>query len=640
MTTKAIETILLIEDNLGDARLLMEMIVDQRLQRASWTHVGSMCEAEKHLAERAVDIILLDLGLPDAQGLEAVRRVKAAAPRIALVVLTGLDDETVESQALQEGAQGYLIKGEIDGRNLLRALRHAMEREVMEEALFSEKERAQVTLNSIGDAVACTDISGNLTFINRVAEGLTGWPYREAIGRSMAEVFRIVRAVDNEEIPDPMTRAVRLDQTVRLPADAVLIQRGGIRIPIEDSVAPIHDRQGGVSGAVIVLRDVSATRAIARRMADSAFDLAKQNTLLSQVNGELTALVRSSPIAIYATDARGIVTMWSPAAERLSGFSDEEAVGSFLPIVAENAIEDAKARIGRVCRGEPATNVALVGRKKDGSMIELSISMGPLTDESGVPRGTICLAENVTEAISERGKIDRMQSEFVSTVSHELRTPLTSIGGSLGLIVGGAVGALNDRAARLIEIANNNTQRLIRLVNDILDIEKLQSGRMVLHFAPVRLEDVIDQAIAANRAYASSFGIEVRRGAEETDILVQADPDRVNQAITNLISNAVKFSPANAMVEIDAVRTAFGIRVSVGDQGPGIPEEFRPRIFGRFAQADSSDMRQKGGSGLGLSIVRQIMERHGGFVSYDNDRGVGTRFHLDFPAPGLEQENR
>ena len=166
------------------------------------THVERMSEAEKHLAEHAVDIILLDLGLPDAQGLEAVRRAHAAAPRVPLVVLTGLDDESLAAQALQEGAQDYLIKGQIETRGLLRALRYAIERKIMEEALFVEKERAQVTLNCIGDAVVCTDIAGNITFLNLVAEKMTGWSRQEAAGRPMAEVFRILDATSREAIAE------------------------------------------------------------------------------------------------------------------------------------------------------------------------------------------------------------------------------------------------------------------------------------------------------------------------------------------------------------------------------------------------------------------------------------------------------
>jgi PAS domain S-box-containing protein len=412
VSKKEIRSVLLIEDNPGDARLLVEMFKEEGLHETILTHVESMGEAEKHLAAVSMDIILLDLGLPDARGLQAVRRIHAAAPHTPLVVLTGLDDESLAVQALKEGAQDYLIKGESETRALLRALRYAFERKMMEEALFVEKERAEVTLNCIGDAVACTDISGRLTFLNIVAQKLTGWSWQEALGRPMAEVFRVVDEHNREVLSNPMAMAVGRDRTTHLPPNSILVRRDGFKIPVEDSIAPIHDRQGRASGAVFVLRDVGAAHTMARRMADSAADLAKQNILLSRVNGELTALVRSSPIAIYATDPEGVVTMWSPAAERLSGFSSEEAVGKFLPMAPQDSIEDVKELVRRVCEGQPAANVVLAGRRKDGAKVEMSISMGPLTDESGVARGVISLAENVTEAISERKKIDRMQSEF------------------------------------------------------------------------------------------------------------------------------------------------------------------------------------------------------------------------------------
>jgi len=237
----------MVEDNPGDARLLREMFKEQGLQNIELTHVGRMSEAEKHLAERAVDIIVLDLGLPDAQGLGAVRRAHLAAPHIPLVVLTSLDDESMAAQALQEGAQDYQIKGQIDARGLLRTLRYAIERKNMEEALFAEKERAQVTLNCIGDAVVCTDISGNLTFLNLVVEKMTGWSRQEAAGRPMAEVFRILDATSRQTTPNPMEMAVRQNRTVHLPANCILIHRDGFEIPIEDSVSPIHDREGSLA---------------------------------------------------------------------------------------------------------------------------------------------------------------------------------------------------------------------------------------------------------------------------------------------------------------------------------------------------------------------------------------------------------
>jgi diguanylate cyclase (GGDEF)-like protein/PAS domain S-box-containing protein len=270
MSNKSIKTVLLIEDNPGDARLLHEMFKEQGLYDVELAHVPCMLAAEKYLEEQRVDIVLLDLGLPDAQGLEAIRRVRAAAPHIPLVVLSELDDESMAVQALQEGTQDYLIKRQLEPRELLRALRYAVERKSIEETLFAEKERAQVTLASIGDAVICTDISGNITFLNVVAEKLTGWSLPEVLGQPMAEAFMVINAVSREAIPNPMQRAMERDQVGHLPLDCILKRRDGFEIHIEDSVAPIHDREGNPTGAVIVFRDVSVPWAMTQQIAHSA----------------------------------------------------------------------------------------------------------------------------------------------------------------------------------------------------------------------------------------------------------------------------------------------------------------------------------------------------------------------------------
>jgi diguanylate cyclase (GGDEF)-like protein/PAS domain S-box-containing protein len=270
MWKKSTKAILLLEDNPGDARLLREMLNEEGSFNTRLTLVGCMSDAEKHLAEHAIDIILLDLGLPDAQGLGAVRRVRAAAPHVPVVVLTGLDDESVAAQALQEGAQDYLIKGQIEARGLFRALRYAGERKIMEEALFAEKERAQVTLHCIADAVICTDSSGSITFLNVVAENLTGWTWQAAAGRQMAEVFRVEGATTPEATLLPTETTIEQAPIVLLQANSILIRRDGHEIPIEGSVAPIRDREGLATGAVIVFRDVSGPRAMALQLAHSA----------------------------------------------------------------------------------------------------------------------------------------------------------------------------------------------------------------------------------------------------------------------------------------------------------------------------------------------------------------------------------
>jgi diguanylate cyclase (GGDEF)-like protein/PAS domain S-box-containing protein len=269
MPRNAIKKLLLVEDNPGDARLLREMLNEQGLYRTEVTHVAQLSDAERYLVDHEVDIILLDLGLPDAQGLGGLQRARAFAPRVPLVVLTGLDDEAIAAQSLQEGAQDYLIKGQIDARSLLQSLRHSIERKAMEEALFEEKERAQVTLTSIADAVVCTDIAGNISFLNPVSERLMGWSLAESVGQPVSEVLRILDTTTREAI-SPIELLTGHNPSVRLPSNSILIRRDGSEIPIEDSVAPIHNRDGRVTGAVIVFRDVSVARAMALEMTHSA----------------------------------------------------------------------------------------------------------------------------------------------------------------------------------------------------------------------------------------------------------------------------------------------------------------------------------------------------------------------------------
>src|SRR3984957_3216440 len=257
MNRAAIKEILLVEDNAGDARLLREMVNDQGLHTTELTHVESMSEAEQHLTQREVDIILLDLLLPDGHGLGALRRVRAAAPRVPLVVLTGLDDASLAAQALLEGAQDYLIKGEFETHGLARVLRHAIERKALEDAFFIEKERAAVTLNCIGDAVVCTDISGYVTNVNLAAEKMTGWTLQETAGRPIAEVFRLLDAASREPIASPTGSEAAQSQEAPLPTRCILVRRDGSEVAIEDAVAPIHDRNGQFAGAVFAFRDVS-----------------------------------------------------------------------------------------------------------------------------------------------------------------------------------------------------------------------------------------------------------------------------------------------------------------------------------------------------------------------------------------------
>lgn len=270
MQKRPAKTVLLIEDEPGVTRLIREMLKDQASSIFELAHVQSVSDAEIHLGDHQIDIVLMDLGLTNLHGLELVRRVRTAAPRVSIVLLSSADDEPIAVKAMQEGAQDYLVKGQIEARELIRALLNAAERKSIEEIQFIEKESAQDALNCIGDAVICTDPSGDITFLNNVAETMTGWSPQEAIGRPMIECVRIVDGVSGKAILDPMATATSQNREGNLPLNSILVRRDGHETHIEDSVAPIHDRKGKVTGAVMVFRDVSATRALEKDLTEAA----------------------------------------------------------------------------------------------------------------------------------------------------------------------------------------------------------------------------------------------------------------------------------------------------------------------------------------------------------------------------------
>jgi PAS domain S-box-containing protein len=264
---------------------------------------------------------------------------------------------------------------------------------------------------------------------------------------------------------------------------------------------------------------------------------------------------------------------------------------------------------------------------KSGRVIWTLLSVSLVRDRGGQPGYFVAQIQD----ISEHREMERLKNEFVSVVSHELRTPLTSIRGSLGLMLGTMSSALPGNATRLLEIAHTNCERLIVLINDILDIDKIASGNMRFDMQRKPVAALVHKAAQATEPYAQRFNvrIDVQSAIEAAWIVV--DENRFTQVLSNLLSNASKFSPPNSVVTV-SVRTAQGrARVSVIDRGHGIPEDFRPRIFERFSQADSSISRSAGGTGLGLHISRQIVERMNGAIGFATEVGRGTTFWVEFP---------
>lgn len=341
------------------------------------------------------------------------------------------------------------------------------------------------------------------------------------------------------------------------------------------------------------------------------------------------AVLDSTTDAIITLNPSGSIESLNRAARSMYGYGEDDLLRRDVSVLFDVAPERGETRpflerLG-LLDGVGGRTIDIVGRRSDGATVPTEVAVSPMV----LPSGTHAVA--VIRDATERHRVDRMKTEFVSTVSHELRTPLTSIAGSLGLLAGGAAGRLPDRAARLVGIAHANSERLVRLVNDILDIEKIEAGQIRFDLRPVPLGDILARTADANAGFAERYGVRVVIEDADPSALVTGDADRLIQVFTNLLSNAVKFSPADGVVHISVSAREGCWRVDVRDEGRGIPAEFQPRLFDKFSQADSSDTRAKGGSGLGLSIAREIVHRHQGVISFDTCEGEGTTFHVDLP---------
>jgi PAS domain S-box-containing protein len=336
------------------------------------------------------------------------------------------------------------------------------------------------------------------------------------------------------------------------------------------------------------------------------------------------------PFGIVILEPGGTILLANGEIERMFGYAHDELIGQSVDglVPAKLRTEHAEHRSRFVAdpRMRMAKNANLSGRRKDGTEFPIEEGLYPIEKCGGI------LVLGVIADISERLRTERLKDEFVATVSHELRTPLTSIAGALTLLVGKAGGTLPALAVRLITIAQANSQRLVRLVNNILDMEKIESGKVVFVLKRVEIRSLIEQAIEANRGFADAYGVRVRLDAASPTAELRVDPDWVVQIVTNLLSNAVKFSPRGEEVVVAIGKRGAAVRISVRDHGRGIPEEFKARIFEKFAQADASDARQHGGTGLGLSIVKQAVTRLGGKVGFADARGGGAIFHVELPS--------
>lgn len=346
---------------------------------------------------------------------------------------------------------------------------------------------------------------------------------------------------------------------------------------------------------------------------------------LAEVNLRTDLMVNSVEDGVYGVDSGGRITFVNPAGARLLAASRGALIGA-----AAHSTFHSHSSADCYLRTIERTGLAVTGiedayRTADGRLVPVEVSASPMVEDSTV-RGIVVVFRDVTR----RREVDRMKNEFVSLVTHELKTPLTAIRGSLGLLAGGALGQMAPPATRMVEIALESSERLTRLINEILDMDRIESGAMPMEMGSYAAADLLTAAQDQVQVLAAGADVAVDVGRVEGWVV--ADADRVVQTLINLIGNAIKFSPPGSSVRLDAVPAEEMILFRVSDQGRGIPDSRLDLIFDRFEQVDSSDARDKGGTGLGLAISRSIVERLGGRIWAENNENGGATFFFTLPA--------
>lgn len=486
-------------------------------------------------------------------------------------------------------------------------------------------------VDSSDDAILSRDLDGTITSWNRGAARIFGYTAEEAIGQPIRILLPAERATEEEHILERVTRGERIDhfETARRAKDGTLVD-------VSVTVSPVKDGQGKIVGASKVARDITAQKRG------------------SQADQLLAAIVSSSDDAIISKSLEGVITSWNEGARRIFGYAPDEIVGqSVLKLIPADRQDEEPRILERLRRGERVDHFETIRVRKNGQHFPVSLTISPVRDHQGKIFGASKIARDITglkTAFAEREQLleseraarsqaenaNRMKDEFLSTVSHELRTPLNAIVGWTEVLEGG--GQNREEVVQGMQVIKRNAMMQAQLIEDLLDLGRISSGKMTLHVEPVDIGSVIREALASVEHGARAKQITITRVLGESRGLL-GDAKRLQQVIWNLLTNAIKFTPNGGRISVSAARINSHIEICVSDSGQGIAADFLPHLFERFRQADSSTTRRHGGLGIGLALVKQLTELHGGTVRAESPGlGLGSTFTLFLPVAALRPE--
>lgn len=477
----------------------------------------------------------------------------------------------------------------------------------MADALTEAHRKEKAVIDNAVDVICSIDMDGKFVAVNPACYENWGYTPDELLGK------RFIEVIAPQDISDTIkaVRAIRAEKS-NLQFDNRVRRKDSSEINVSWS-AYWSEKERAM---FCVAHDITE-----RKLAEEAIR-ASEHRIRTIINHMIVGLV--------IVNQDGYIESMNPSAEKIFGYKAEEIVGRhLLSLFSDSKFFSEHNESDTTSFMDTLFNQALnrIGEfdciKKNGEDFPVELSISELKTHEGER-----YMANILD-VSERKEVERLKKEFVSTVSHELRTPLTSIRGSLTLLSVGAMGALPEQAKKVVSIAERNTIRLIGLINDILDIEKLEAGKLDMVFENTNMKDIMERSEQSVNTFAANNGVKLEM--MPTDAQVYADGDRIVQVLVNLLSNAIKFSPQGQTVTVAVENAAGFVHVRVIDRGRGIPEQFKKLLFQRFQQVEASDAKKKGGTGLGLAICKGIIEQHGGQIGVDSEEGKGSTFWFRLP---------
>jgi PAS domain S-box-containing protein len=491
----------------------------------------------------------------------------------------------------------------------------------VEESLRRQSQILEVTLASIGDAVMATDTQGRVTFLNSVAEHLTGWPAQSARGRPLKDIFHIINEHTRKPADDPVAQVLETGAIVGLANHTILIARDGREIPIGDSAAPIRLPDGKLFGVVLVFRDVTETR---RAEINRAW---------------LAAIVESSDDAIVSKTLDGRITSWNPGAARLFGYAPDAIIGKhIMTIVPPELHAEEEEVLARLRRGERIEHFETTRIARDGRRIEVSLTVSPIRDEEGNIIGASKVARDISERKqSERmlREVERRKDEFLAVLAHELRNPLAPMRNALELLRKQPSG---HEVAH--EIMDRQLRQMTRLVDDLLDISRVAEGRIHLEIEAIEMQRLLRTVEDSLRPAFEASDQRFVFNAPAEPLHVHGDRVRLLQVFSNLVLNANKYTPRGGSVSVNLERDQDDVVVRVIDTGVGIPAGMLDEIFEIFAQVDPTHQHARTGLGIGLTLARRLVELHGGRIEARSEGpDKGSEFTVRLPSCRPPVEN-